>query len=123
LGLDRHLRERGIDCQVVAPGLVPRRPGERVKTDRRDARKLAALQAGGLLEPIWVPSPELEAKRDLARAFEDARLDRMRARHRVSKFCLRHQCELPTNCRGKGRMAWLRSQRFKHPAQQRAFDD
>jgi transposase len=122
-GLCRHLRVRGIDCQVVAPGLVPRRPGERIKTDRRDARKLAVLQAGGLLEPIWVPSPELEAKRDLTRAFEDARIDRMRARHRLSKFCLRHQRELPTSCWGKTRMAWLRSQCFEHPAQQRAFDD
>jgi hypothetical protein len=67
-GLYRHLLERGIACQVVAPGLVPTRPGDRVKTDPRDARKLARLLAGGLLEPIWVPSPELEAARDLVRA-------------------------------------------------------
>ena len=51
-GLYRYLVERGIDCQVVAPGLVPQRPGDRVKTDRRDARKLARLHAGGLLEAI-----------------------------------------------------------------------
>jgi transposase len=63
--------------------LVPRRPGDRVKTDRRDARKLARLLAGGLLEPIWVPSPEQEAARDFVRAREDARLDRMRDRHRL----------------------------------------
>src|SRR5215207_7943201 len=67
-GLYRHLVGRGIDCQVVAPGLVPQRPGDRVKTDPRDARKLARLLAGGLLEPIHVPSPELEAARDLVRA-------------------------------------------------------
>jgi len=66
-GLYRHLSERGIVCQVVAPGLVPTRPGDRVKTDPRDARKLARLLAGGLLEPIHVPSRELEAARDLAR--------------------------------------------------------
>jgi len=60
-GLYRHLVERGIDCQVVAPGLVPQRPGDRVKSDPRDARKLARLHAGGLLEPIYVPAPELEA--------------------------------------------------------------
>ncbi len=89
-GLYRHLSERGIECAVVAPGLVPQRPGDRVKTDPRDARKLARLLAGGLLEPIHVPSPELEAARDLVRAREDARLDRMRDRHRLSKFCLRH---------------------------------
>jgi transposase len=73
-GLQRHLVERGIDCLVVAPGLVPRRPGDRVKTDSRDARKLARLLAGGLLEAIHVPSLELEAARDLVRAREDARL-------------------------------------------------
>jgi transposase len=67
-GLYRHLVGRGIDCAVVAPGLVPRRPGDRVKTDPRDARKLARLLAGGLLEPIHVPSPTLEAVRDLVRA-------------------------------------------------------
>src|SRR3989440_9592932 len=94
-GLQRFLVERGIDCQVVAPGLVPQRPGDRVKTDSRDARKLARLLAGGLLQPIHVPSRELEAARDLVRAREDARLDRMRDRHRLSKFCLRHGRFLP----------------------------
>jgi transposase len=94
-GLYRHLSERGIDCRVVAPGLVPQRPGDRVKTDPRDARKLARLLAGGLLEPIYVPSPELEAARDLVRAREGARLDRMRDRHRLSKFCLRQGLRLP----------------------------
>ena len=79
-GLYRHLVERGIDCCVVAPGLVPQRPGDRVKTDPRDARTLARLHAGGLLEPIHVPSSELEAVRDLVRVREDARLDRMRDR-------------------------------------------
>jgi transposase len=94
-GLHRHLVERGIDSQVVAPGLVPTRPGERVKTDPRDARRLARLLTGGLLEPIYVPAPELEAARDLVRAREDARLDLMRDRHGLSKFCLRHGRRLP----------------------------
>src|SRR5215216_6876812 len=94
-GLHRRLNARGIRCDVVAPGLVPQRPGERVKTDPRDARKLARLLAGGLLEPIHVPSAELEAARDLVRAREAARLDRMRERHRLSKFCLRHERRLP----------------------------
>src|SRR5207253_11507523 len=97
-GLYRHLVERGIDCVVVAPGLVPQRPGDRVKTDPRDARKLARLHAAGLLSPIHVPTPELEAARDLIRAREDARIERMRARHRLSKLLLRHDRQLPTTC-------------------------
>jgi len=121
-GLYRHLVERGFECAVVAPGLVPQRPGDRVKTDPRDARKLARLLAGGLLEPIHVPSPELEAARDLVRAREDARLDRMRDRHRLSKFCLRHGRLLPTSSWTVTRRKWLSEQRFEHAAEQLTFD-
>jgi len=121
-GLYRHLVERGIACQVVAPGLVPQRPGDRVKTDPRDARKLARLHAGGLLEAIYVPSPELEAARDLVRAREDARLDRMRDRHRLSKFCLRHGRLLPTSAWTVTRRKWLSEQRFEYTAEQLTFD-
>jgi transposase len=121
-GLYRHLVERGIDCQVVAPGLVPQRPGDRVKTDSRDARKLARLLAGGLLEPIHVPSSELEAARDLVRAREDARLDRMRDRQRLSKFCLRHGRLLPTSSWTILRRKWLGEQRFGYAAEQLTFD-
>ena len=121
-GLYRHLVDRGIDCAVVAPGLVPQRPGDRVKTDPRDARKLARLLAGGLLEPIHVPSPELEAARDLVRAREDARLDRMRDRHRLSKFCLRHGRLLPTSSWTVVRRRWLGEQRFEHAAEQITFE-
>ena len=121
-GLHRFLLERGIDCQVVAPGLVPQRPGDRVKTDSRDARKLARLLAGGLLEAIHVPSRELEAARDLVRAREDARLDRMRDRHRLSKFCLRHGRRLPWASWGIARRKWLGEQRFEFVAQQQTFD-
>src|SRR5436189_3160496 len=121
-GLYRRLVERGIECAVVAPGLVPQRPGDRIKTDPRDARKLARLFAGGLLEPINVPSPELEAARDLVRAREDARLDRMRDRHRLSKFCLRHGRLLPTSSWTVVRRKWLSEQRFEFAAQQQTFD-
>jgi transposase len=121
-GLYRHLVGRGIDCSVVAPGLVPQRPGDRVKTDPRDARKLARLHAGGLLEPIYVPSRELEAARDLVRAREDARLDRMRDRQRLSKFCLRHGRLLPTTAWTVTRRAWLGQQRFERAAAQLTFD-
>jgi len=109
-GLYRHLLERDLDCLVVAPGLVPQRPGDRVKTDSRDARKLARLLAGGLLAPIQVPAPELEAARELVRAREDARLDRMRDRHRLSKFCLRHGRTLPTSSWTVVRRKWLSAQ-------------
>src|SRR5436305_9139487 len=121
-GLHRYLVERGIACDVVAPGLVPQRPGERIKTDCRDARKLARLLAGGLLEPIHVPSRELEAARDLVRAREDARLDRMRDRHRLSKFCLRHGRALPTNSWTIVLRKWLGEQRFEHASEQITFD-
>src|SRR3989454_4493033 len=121
-GLFRHLVARGIDCWVVAPGLVPQRPGDRVKTDPRDARKLARLLAGGLLEPIHVPSRELEAARDLVRGREDARLDRMRDRHRLSKFCLRQGRVLPTSSWTVVRRKWLGEQRFEVAAPQITFD-
>ncbi len=121
-GLQRYLVGRGIDCRIVAPGLVPQRPGDRIKTDSRDARKLARLLAGGLLEPIHVPSRELEAARDLVRAREDARLDRMRDRHRLSKFCLRHGLMLPTSSWTLMRRKWLSEQRFEFAAQQQTFD-
>src|SRR5438876_1415283 len=121
-GLYRYLVERGIDCLVVAPGLVPQRPGDRVKTDSRDARKLARLLAGGLLQPIHVPTAELEAARDLVRAREDARLDRMRDRHRLSKFCLRQGRVLPTSSWTVMRRKWLGEQRFEFAAQQITFD-
>lgn len=121
-GLYRHLTARGIVCEVVAPGLVPTRPGDRVKTDPRDARKLARLHAGGLLEAIHVPTVEMEALRDLVRAREAARIDRMRDRHRLSKFLLRHDRRVPFRSWGAGRRKWLGEQNFEHGPQQQAFD-
>lgn len=108
---------------IVAPGLVPSRPGDRVKTDKRDARRLAGLHAAGLLTEIFILASEHEALRDLVRAREDARLDRMRARHRLGKFCLRHERAMPTTCWGPTRRAWLGRQAFELPGQQQAFDD
>lgn len=121
-GLARHLTAAGIECSVVAPALVPQRPGDWVKTDSRDARKLARLHQGGLLEAIWVPDPETEAARDLIRAREDARIDRMRDRHRLSKFCLRNGLTLPGRSWGVTRRTWLSRQSFEHPTRQRAFE-
>jgi transposase len=97
------------------------RPGDRVKTDPRDARRLAGLHAGGLLEPVAVPSEPVEALRDLVRAREDARLDRMRDRHRTSKFLLRHGLRMPNRSWGVTRRRWLGSVSFEHPHQQLAL--
>jgi transposase len=88
-GLARAVRAAGIEVMVCAPGAVPRQPGDRVKTDARDALKLARLHAAGQLRPVVVPEPGLEALRDLVRAREDLRGDLMAARHRISKLLLR----------------------------------
>jgi transposase len=88
--VQRQLAGMGIDCQVIAPSLIPRKPGERVKTDRRDAAKLARLLRSGDLTPIQVPTEDQEAVRDLVRAREAARRARTDARHRLTKFLLRH---------------------------------
>lgn len=80
----------GVACEVVAPTLVPVKAGDRVKTDRRDATKLARSYRAGDLTPVWVPDAAHEALRDLVRAREDARQDQLRARHRLNKFLLRH---------------------------------
>lgn len=122
-GLARHLEAVGVRCDVVAPGLVWRQPGDRVKTDPRDARRLAAQFAGGMLGPIFVPPLEIEALRDLVRAREDARHDRMRARGRLGKFLLRQGRVMPTASWSIQRRAWLGQQRFDEHAQQAAFDD
>ncbi len=122
-GLARHLRKAGLECDVVAPGLVPKCVGNRVKTDRRDARKLALLYQGGMLTPVWVPSPEQEAVRDLLRAREDARIDRGRARQRLTKLLLRCGRRAAGASWSLERRQWLGRQAFEHPAQQAAFDD
>jgi transposase len=122
-GLYRWLNERGVVCEVIAPGLVWRQPGDRVKTDPRDARRLAAQYQGGMLRAIHVLSPEQEALRDLVRAREDARQDRMRARGRLGKFLLRQGRAMPTQSWSIQRRTWLGQQVFAEPAAQAAFDD
>ncbi len=89
------LTELGVDCEVVAPTLVPVKPGDRVKTDRRDAMKLARSHRAGDLTPVWVPDRSHEALRDLVRAREAAKEDQRRARQRLSKFLLRHGIRRP----------------------------
>jgi transposase len=116
-GLARRLRQLGVECAVVAPSLTPTRSGERIKTDRRDARKLARLLRAGELTPVYVPEPTDEAIRDLCRARTDAVDDRRRARHRLKGFLLRH------GYRYQGKSSWsaaheryLRELVLPHPA-------
>ena len=87
-GLARAARAAGVEVMVCAPGAIPRQPGDHIKTDTRDALKLARLLAAGQLRPVVVSAPELEALRDLVRAREDLRGDLMGARHRVGKLLL-----------------------------------
>jgi transposase len=94
-GLARAARAAGVEVVVCAPGAIPRQPGDRIKTDTRDALKLARLLAAGQLREVRVPEPELEALRDLVRAREDLRGDLMGARHRISKLLLRRGLAYP----------------------------
>ena len=111
----------GVKCEVVAPSLVPVKPGDRVKTDRRDARKLAQSYRAGDLTAVWVPDEAHEALRDLVRAREAAKQDQLRARHRLSKFLLRHGRRAPAGVKlwTLKYMAWIRQQvEFEQPAQE-----
>ena len=119
------LTSMGIRCDVVAPTLIPKKAGDRVKTDRRDAENLARLHRSGQLTAVWVPDAQHEALRDLVRAREAGMTDRLRARHRLQKFLLRHGRRAPTGMAAWGPMhvAWVRSQHFEHGAQEAAFLD
>src|SRR6202007_2086096 len=80
------LAQLGVKCDVVAPSLVPKKPGDRVKTDRRDGLKLARSHRSGDLTAVWVPDEASESLRDLVRQREAAKRDQLRARHRLTKF-------------------------------------
>ena len=117
--LYRQLTALGVPCAVIAPTLVPVKAGDRVKTDRRDAEKLARSYRSGDLTPVWVPDPGHEALRDLVRAREAAKKDQLRARHRLGKFLLRQGRRAPTGSKAWGvkHRAWLQTIRFAHAAQ------
>lgn len=80
------LTKMGVQCEVVAPSLIPKKPGEKIKTDRRDAEKLAQCYQSGTLTPVWVPDAAHEALRDLVRARATAKTDESRAKHRLVKY-------------------------------------
>jgi transposase len=116
--LQRALTTRGLSCDVIAPALIPRRPGDRIKTDRRDAGQLAVLYRAGALTAIHVPTEQEEAARDLLRCREDIRADLLRARHRLSKFLLRHGRRFTATKKAwsKRHVAWLRTHTWPLPA-------
>ncbi|HEX8947661.1 MAG TPA: IS110 family transposase [Dissulfurispiraceae bacterium] len=123
-GIYRQLRDLGYECMVVAPSLIPKKAGDRIKTDQRDALTLARLSRAGELTGIWVPDTEQEAVRDLTRAREDMKTIERHARQRLGAFLLRHGRRYP----GKSawtlaHFRWLEGLCFEHPSQQIVFQE
>jgi transposase len=120
------LVKKGIVCTVIAPTLVPVKAGDRVKTDRRDAERLARSFRAGDLTAVWVPDPAHEALRDLVRAREAAKRDQLRARHRLGKFLLRQGRRPPAGMRAwtKTHLEWIKTKvQFEEKAQQWTLED
>lgn len=123
--LQRTIEKAGpMVCEVIAPSLIPKKPGERIKTDRRDARKLAELLRANLLTEVRPPTPEEESVRDLCRCREAAKKDLMTARHRLGKLLLRRAIVYTA---GKAwtrtHRRWLRKIKWDHECDQFVFDD
>jgi transposase len=119
------LAELGVDCDVIAPTLIPKKAGDRIKTDRRDALKLARCFRAGDLTAVWVPDQAHEALRDLVRAREAAKYDQHRARQRLSKFLLRSARKAPSGCStwSVKYVEWIRTLKYDHVAQQATLVD
>ena len=124
-GLARRAAERGLDVVVCSPGHIRKHPGDRIKTDRRDAERLARLLVANELKLVRVPEPAEEQLRDLVRAREDLRVDLMRCRHRISKFLLRRELYYPHpgNAWTGRHRDWLTSLRFDDEASELTFVD
>jgi transposase len=123
-GLARALRAAGWDCDVIAPSKVPKKPGERIKTDRRDAVKLAQNHRSGELTAIVVPDEADEAIRDLERARDDAKRAERVVRHQLGKFLLRHgRCYDGKTTWNERHLTWIRAQKFGEPAQEHVLAD
>jgi len=120
----RHLASKGLDCVVVAPSMIPKRSGDRVKTDRRDAEMLARLHRAGELSAVYVPHPEDEAIRDLTRAREAAKEAQTRARHQLKAFLLRSGLPYAGKTAWTpAHLRWLASLKLAQPVQQIVFQD
>ncbi len=119
-GLYRQILEAGHECEVVAPSLIPKKAGERVKTDRRDALKLARYLRGGDLTAVWVPDEEQEAMRDLCRARGDMKSQERKAQQQLNAFVLRHGHHWPGNKKRwtTTHFNWLEELKFAHDWQQ-----
>ena len=117
----RQLKGLGFDCAVVAPSRIPKAPGERIKTDRRDACKLARLSRSGELTAVWVPDEEQEAMRDLVRARADFKNAERKTRQQLGAFLLRHGRHWSRSCWTQVHFAWLDGQRFERDWQEWAF--
>jgi transposase len=121
--LQRQMMTTRVSCQVIAPALVPRKPGERVKTNRRDARKLVELLRAGLLTEVRPPTPEEEAVRDLCRARDDARTDLQRCRHRLGKLLLRRGLHYSGRNWTRAHRQWMDSLIWTHAAERVVVED
>ncbi len=119
------LAQLGVECAVIAPTLVPKKPGDRVKTDRRDALKLARSHRSGDLTAVWVPDGVCEALRDIVRQREAAKQDQLRARHRLTKFLLRTGRRPPLGLKAwtERYMRWLAQVSYTQPAQEITLRD
>jgi transposase len=124
-GLYWLLTKLGVHCDVVAPTLVPVKSGDRVKTNRRDAEKLARCYRSGDLTAVWVPDAAHEALRDLVRAREVAKKDQLRARHRLGKFLLRRGLRAAEGVKNwtLKHLLWIKTLRFERPEQEATFLD
>ena len=123
-GLQRALSQHGYHCQVIAPSLIPKRAGDRVKTDRRDAVNLARLERAGELTAVYVPQVEDEAMRDLSRAREDAKRAETRARQQLLALLLRHGLKYSGKTAwSQPHLRWLARIKLPQPAQQIAFQE
>ena len=121
--LQRQVTTARVTCQVIAPALIPRKPGERIKTNRRDARKLAELLRAGLLTEVRPPTPEEEAVRDLCRARDDAREDLQRCHHRLGKLLLRRGLHFSGRNWTLAHRRWVDSLEWTHAAERVVVDD
>ena len=122
-GIQRQLTEAGHECAVVAPSLIPRKPGERIKTDRRDAINLAKLHRAGELTAVWVPDQAHEAIRDLVRARQAAVRTLRQARQQLSGFLLRHRCHYHRPAWTQLHRRWLASLKFDQAVHRIVLED
>jgi transposase len=122
-GLARQLQAAGWNCSVIAPSLVPKKPGSRVKTNRRDAAKLAHFLRSGDLTTVFIPDEASEAIRDLSRARAAAKRAQRVARQQLSKFLLRHGRRFTGTTWKKAHREWIAQQHFERPAQQCVLQD